>query len=72
MKERETRMKALLKKILLLTLSCMLILSCVTGCASKGKKLMKIEKNEITVNMLMLLMSRMKGNLASAYAFGIR
>ncbi len=63
-------MKALLKKILLLTLSCMLILSCATGCASNGKKLMELEKNEITVNMFMLLMSRMKGNLASAYAFG--
>lgn len=63
-------MKALLKKILVLTLSFMLVLTCVTGCSSRGKKLMKIDGTDITVNMYMLLLSRMKGNLASAYAFG--
>ena len=65
-------MKALLKKILVLTLSCMLILSCVAGCSSRGKKVMELEGEDITVNMLMLLMSRMKGNLASGYAFGTK
>ena len=63
-------MKSILKAVLLLTLSLMLVLSCMTGCSSKGKKMMELEKNEITVNMFMLLMSRMKGNLASSYAFG--
>ncbi len=63
-------MKVLLKKILLLTLSCMLILMCFTGCSSRGKKLMEIENTDMTVNMYMLLLSRMKGKLASSYAFG--
>lgn len=63
-------MKSILKAVLLLTLSLMLVLSCMTGCSSKGKNMMELEKNEITVNMFMLLMSRMKGNLASSYAFG--
>lgn len=65
-------MKALLKKILVITLSCMLVLTCVTGCSSRGKKLMELDGTDITVNMYMLLLSRMKGNLASAYAFGAK
>ena len=48
----------------------MLVLTCVTGCSSRGKKLMELDGTDITVNMYMLLLSRMKGNLASAYAFG--
>ena len=63
-------MKALLKKIMILTISCMLVLTCVCGCASTGKKAMKLDGEKMTENMILLLMSRMKGNLASAYMFG--
>lgn len=63
-------MKSLLKKILVLTIVCMLVLSCMTACSSRGKKVMELDGSDITVNMLMLLMSRMKGNLASGYGFG--
>ncbi len=59
-------MKILLKRILLVTLAGMLILTLMCGCSSKGKKLMELDGEEISVNMLMLFMSRMKGNIASA------
>ncbi|MBO7310499.1 MAG: peptidylprolyl isomerase [Clostridia bacterium] len=63
-------MKMLFKRILMLTLSCLLIVMCLTGCSSRGKKLMEIENTDMTVNMYMLLLSRMKGKLSSSYAFG--
>ena len=63
-------MKLLLKRILLLTIACMLIALCFTGCSSRGKKLMELDGTDIPVNLYMLLLSRMKGNLASSYAFG--
>lgn len=65
-------MKKILKKILVLTLACMLVLTCAVGCSSRGKKLMEIDGTDMTVNMYMLLLSRMKGNLASSYGFGTK
>ena len=65
-------MKALLKRTLLLILACMLVTLCFTGCSSRGKKLMELDGTDITVNMYMLMLSRMKGNLASSYAFGVK
>lgn len=64
--------KRILKKILVLTVSFMLIMMCVSGCASRGKKLMELDGTDMTVNMYMLLLSRMKGNLASSYGFGTK
>ena len=65
-------MRSLFKRILLITLACMLVLLCFAGCSSRGKKLMELDGTDMTVNMYMLLLSRMKGNLASAYAFGVK
>ena len=59
-------MKSLSKKILVLAMALVLTLSCLVGCSSRGKKLMELEGEDITENMFMLLMSRMKGNLSSA------
>ena len=48
----------------------LLLLSCATGCANKGETLMKIEDTEMSVNLFMLYLSRMKGMLCSSYSFG--
>ncbi len=61
------------KKIILLTLACMLVLTSLTGCffkSSYGEKLMELDGEEMSVNSVMLLMSRLKGNMSSAYAYG--
>lgn len=63
-------MKRVFKQILAFLLVCMLLTTCMVGCSSRGKKLMELEGTDITVNMYMLLLSRMKGKLASSYAFG--
>lgn len=62
-------MKAL-KKILILTLACVLILTSVMGCSSSGKTMIELEDSEISVNLFMLMLSRMKGSLSSSYSFG--
>ncbi|MBE6576561.1 MAG: hypothetical protein E7653_00300 [Ruminococcaceae bacterium] len=56
-----------LKRILVIVLCVALLVTSLVGCSSRGKKLMELEKSNITVNMFMLLMSRTKGNLAAAY-----
>ena len=65
-------MKVLLKRILVFTLACVMVLTCAVGCSSRGKTMIELEDSEISVNLFMLLLSRMKGNLASAYAFGTK
>lgn len=67
--ERET-MKKNLKMILALVLACLMMLGCITGCSGTGEPMIKLEDSEISVNLFMLLLSRMKGNLASSYAYG--
>ncbi len=63
-------MKSIFKKALIITLALMLVLGTVCGCSSRGKKLMELDGEKMSVNMLMLLMSRIKGNLASSYSYG--
>lgn len=63
-------MKSIVKRILVLTLACILIAVSLCGCSSKGKTLMSVDGTEMSINTYMLLLSRMKGNLASSYAFG--
>ncbi len=63
-------MKSCVKRILVLTLVCLLIVVSLCGCSSRGKTLMSIDDTKMSINTYMLLMSRMKGNLASSYAFG--
>lgn len=62
-------MKAV-KKILILMLACIMLITSIAGCASSGKTMIELEKSEISVNLFMLMLSRMKGSLASSYAFG--
>ncbi|MBE6535781.1 MAG: hypothetical protein E7677_04070 [Ruminococcaceae bacterium] len=63
-------MKSCIKRILVLTLACILIAVSLCGCSSKGKTLMSVDDTKMSINTYMLLLSRMKGNLASSYAFG--
>ncbi len=56
-----------LKRFLVAVLCVVLLLTSLVGCSSRGKKLLELEKTDMTVNMFMLLMSRTKGNLAAAY-----
>ena len=59
-------MKSKIKRILAVVLACILMVTAVTGCSSSGKKFMELDDSEITMNMFMLLMSRMKGTLAAS------
>lgn len=59
-------MKSKIKRIFAAVLACILMITAVTGCSSSGKKFMELENSKITVNMFMLLMSRMKGTLAAS------
>ena len=59
-------MKSKIKRIFVAVLACILMITAVAGCSSSGKKFMELENSKITVNMFMLLMSRMKGTLAAS------
>jgi len=57
------KFKKVLLRITLCIISLLLMLTAVVGCSSKGETLMQIGKQELTVNMYELLLSRMKGTL---------
>ncbi len=59
-------MKSLFKKILILAIVGMLCVTCFVSCSSTGKKLMELEDEEISVNMIMFMMSRMKGSIVAS------
>ena len=67
-KEREFYMK--FKKYIALMLALVLVLSALTGCSSKGKTLMTLEKEKISVNTFYLFLSRMKGYFVADAAYG--
>ncbi len=58
-------MSSLLKKILVFVVACALALTSLAGCSSTGKAAIELGDSEITLNMYMLLLSRMKGTVAS-------
>ena len=62
-------MKRALKTIAIL-LVVITVFSCFASCSSKGKTLMELDGTKMSVNTFMLFLSRMKGNLASAYHYG--
>ena len=63
-------MRRINKRIMALILTIVLAVSCLAGCSSKGKTLMQIEDTEMSVNLYMLYLSRLKGILCSSYSFG--
>ena len=47
-----------------------MLIASLVGCSSTGKTAIELDDAKISINLYMLLLSRMKGNLASSYAFG--
>ncbi|MBP3370607.1 MAG: hypothetical protein J6L85_07625 [Clostridia bacterium] len=60
----------LLKRVVAIFVVCGVLATCFVGCAKKGKPLLKLGDNEISVNLFELYLSRMKGTLCSAEYFG--
>ncbi len=56
--------------MLALALASVMLLTCLAGCAKKGEPLMTLGKNEISVNLFELYLSRMKGILSTTAYFG--
>ena len=63
-------MKRIAKRILVFILALVLCTGSFVGCAAKGKTLLELDGERMSVNMFQLLLSRMKGTCASAYGFG--
>ena len=56
-------MKKTVVKIISLVLVAIMLIGCFAGCSKKGETLLSIENTEISVNLYMLYLSRMKGLL---------
>ena len=67
-------MKKTLKASLAVLLAAILCLLCFAGCASRGKTMMQLKEDgvsvKLSVNLFQLFLSRMKGALASSYGYG--
>ena len=68
-------MKVKTKRIVIIAVAVVLLISCLViafSCAysSTGEPLLTLDKSKISVNLFMLMLSRMKGNLASSYGYG--
>ncbi len=61
--KRKDRVMNRIKKICLCGICLLLMLSCSLGCASLGKPLMTLGESELTVHMVSLFLSRLKGTL---------
>ena len=59
------------KKILAVVMALLMLGACLTGCASKtGKAMLKLDGTELSENVFLLYLSRMKGSLCSSYLYG--
>ena len=58
-------MKKTVVKIISLVLVAIMLIGCFAGCSKKGETLLSIENTEISVNLYMLYLSRMKGLLCT-------
>ena len=58
------------KRIVALILICLTVFFAFAGCSSKGKPLLTLNDNEISVNLFELYLSRMKGMLCTAAYLG--
>lgn len=59
-----------IKRIVALTLALVMLALSLVSCASKGKPLLKLEGESISVNVFNFYLSRMKGILTSATSLG--
>lgn len=58
------------KKIVAILLALVMLTACFAGCGNKGKTLMELDGNELSVNLFELYLSRMKGMLCTTTYFG--
>ncbi len=63
-------MKKIASKALIFILVIVMCAGTVISCSSKGKTLMELDGQKLSVNMFQLFLSRMKGTLCSSYGFG--
>ena len=63
-------MKRTMIKIISLALSLLMLVGCFTACGGTGKPLLSLDNAQISENVYMLFLSRLKGNLASAVNYG--
>ncbi len=63
-------MKRFFIKVMGIFLACLMIISCLAGCSSTGKPLLGYEGSEISANVYMLFLSRLKGSLSTAANYG--
>lgn len=63
-------MKKILKKLVATVLALAMLALSLVGCSGGVNKAMKLEGESLSVNMIQLFLSRMKGTLASSYAYG--
>ncbi|MBO7249957.1 MAG: hypothetical protein J6V42_01635 [Clostridia bacterium] len=62
-------MRKILNRTLLLLLALALCLSVLCGCSAKGKTLLELDGETMSINMFRLYLSRMKGTVISSYAY---
>ncbi len=62
-------MRKFLNRTLLLLLALALCLSALCGCSAKGKTLLELDGETMSINMFRLYLSRMKGTVISSYAY---
>ena len=60
----------IVKRIILITLCFVMTLGAMSGCGAKGKTLLSLDNAEMSVNTFQLFLSRQKGILCSADAYG--
>ena len=58
------------KRYIALVLALAFLMMALVGCSSKGKTLLTLEKEKISVNTFYLYLSRMKGYLSTGNAYG--
>ena len=63
-------MKKITIKIVSLVLALVMLAACLASCASLGEPLLEVGKTELSENVYMLFLSRLKGTLASAANYG--
>ena len=63
-------MKKITIKIVSLGLALVMLVGCFSSCAALGEPLLELGKTEISENVYMLFLSRLKGTLASAANYG--
>ena len=59
-------MKKITIKLSALLLALVLVLSSLAACSSTGKPLLTLGKTELSENVYMLFLSRLKGSMSSA------